>query len=190
MERTAEQHQQPGLRCAYCHDEAGDEAESSECADCGTVVHDECLATLDRCPTYGCASLGELSLGTSARVPEADERQPHPTPLTPGGFLIAVPGLFLALAAALSVKGHGLSWAFVLAVAPFVVLLAAQQLGRDVERLLGPKRARTLSVLLGLALILAAALALWGWPIPLGLTVGPEPTVHDLLNERIDTGGR
>ncbi|MEZ0228186.1 MAG: hypothetical protein ACAI25_06145 [Planctomycetota bacterium] len=40
------------LRCAYCHGPRGEAY--AACDGCGTVLHVDCLATLDRCPTLGC----------------------------------------------------------------------------------------------------------------------------------------
>lgn len=40
-------------RCAYCHDDAA-AAEGEPCDGCGALVHDECLALAQGCPTLGC----------------------------------------------------------------------------------------------------------------------------------------
>jgi hypothetical protein len=43
----------PRAQCAICHDEIG-AVEATPCAECGTVVHVSCYATIGRCPTLGC----------------------------------------------------------------------------------------------------------------------------------------
>jgi len=45
--------QRPSPRCAYCHDDAAS-AEAEPCGGCGALVHDECLAIAQGCPTLGC----------------------------------------------------------------------------------------------------------------------------------------
>lgn len=46
------------IRCVYCHDQVVDLAVS--CGECHAVLHPECGASVDRCPTLGCgARLGK-----------------------------------------------------------------------------------------------------------------------------------
>jgi hypothetical protein len=48
----------PAPRCAYCHDDAASAA-AEPCDDCGALVHDECLAIAQGCPTLGCPFAAE-----------------------------------------------------------------------------------------------------------------------------------
>jgi len=45
----------PG-RCPFCHDAAPPAGTGKGCPLCGVRLHDECHATLNRCPTAGCAA--------------------------------------------------------------------------------------------------------------------------------------